>query len=120
MARWKSTSLAKTRDESVDHRLRQALFQRGLVEALVEAHAARIRRRRRLRSARLRRRVRRHRRIGAVVVDGDGRLELIVGIDRDPGDPRSRAADGRLLGQQDDLLPFADGRLAVLDAEGRR
>ena len=55
--------------------------------------------------------------VGAAVVDRDRRFELIVGINRDPGYCRLFSSNGRLLRQEKDLLPLADRRFAVLDAE---
>ena len=87
-------------DESANHfvddRARQALLERGLVDALIEAHAAVVRLVRIGALARPGVAAQRHRHVGAVVVEGDRRLELLVGVDRNARDrrrlPRGAAA----------------------------
>src|SRR5208282_218857 len=58
--------------------------------------------------------------ISAAVGNRDRRLELIVGVHRDAGYSRRRHSNGRLLRQENNLLPLADRRLAMLDAERRQ
>ena len=77
--------------DNVDQGLGQSLLERGFIEALVEAHAARFAV---LRGSGLAGGLSvapRDRRIGAAVVDRDGRFELVVGIDR----RRARSAASR-------------------------
>src|SRR5260370_339950 len=65
-------------------------------------------------------RAQRNGRVDAAVADRTRRLELIVGVDRDAGDPRLGAPDRRFVGKENDFLPFADRRIAAPDAESGR
>ena len=102
-------------NQFVDDGVGQALLERGLVDALVEAHAAVV----------LLLRIgalggvaaQRHRHVDAVVVDRDRRLELLVGVDRYARDRRRPAFGRRLVVLQDDLLSLGDGRFSAPGAE---